>query len=87
LILLGRQSHAAGKPTHMKKQIRTLTGVVIIAMSAALDCGRLAAADDIQTAGDVLQFVLPATAGGLTLGYHDGKGALQLGESLAVTLG
>src|SRR5205085_9776549 len=39
------------------------------------------------SAGDVLQYVLPATAAGLTLGYKDGKGALQLGESAAVTLG
>jgi membrane-associated phospholipid phosphatase len=54
---------------------------------AALDCLRSSAADGIQKAGDVLQFVLPATAVGLTLGYRDGHGALQLGESLAVTLG
>ena len=58
-----------------------------IAQFAALDCCRLSAADNIQTAGDVLQFVLPATAAGLTLGHRDGQGALQLGESLAVTLG
>jgi membrane-associated phospholipid phosphatase len=45
------------------------------------------AGDDIQTAGDVLQFVLPATAGGLTLGYQDYKGTLQFGESAALTLG
>ncbi len=45
------------------------------------------AADTIQTAGDILQFVLPITAAGLTLGYHDGQGALQFGESAALTLG
>ena len=44
------------------------------------------AKDDIRLAGDVLQFVLPATAAGLTLGHRDGEGVLQLGESLAVTL-
>ena len=71
----------------MKKKYRPLMMVVAIAMSAGLDCGRLAAADNIQTAGDVLLFVLPATAGGLTLGHRDGWGALQLGESLGVTLG
>ena len=60
---------------------------MVIAPFAAFDCGRLSAADNIQTAGDVLQFVLPATAAGLTLGYRDGQGALQLGESLGVTLG
>ena len=71
----------------MKKKCSALTVVVAIAMSAALDCGRLVAGDSIQTAGDVLLLVLPATAAGLTLGYRDGQGALQLGESLAVTMG
>ena len=45
------------------------------------------AADNIRTAGDILQYVLPATAGGLTLGYQDYKGTLQFGESAALTLG
>ncbi len=45
------------------------------------------AGDSIQTAGDILQYVLPTTAGGLTLGYQDYKGTLQLGESVALTLG
>lgn len=45
------------------------------------------AADNIQTAGDILQFVLPATAAGLTLGYRDWRGTLQFGESGALTLG
>lgn len=71
----------------MKNQHNICVVVIAIAGFAALDYCRLSAADSIQTAGDVLQFVLPATAGGLTLGYLDGEGALQLGESLAVTLG
>ena len=71
----------------MKEQCRVLAAFIAIVQFAVLDCCRLSAADGIQTAGDVLQFVLPATAGGLTLGYRDGQGALQLGESLAVTLG
>jgi membrane-associated phospholipid phosphatase len=45
------------------------------------------AGGDIATAGDILQFVLPATAGGLTLGYRDWQGTWQLGESAGVTLG
>lgn len=45
------------------------------------------AADAIKSAGDVLQFVLPAAAAGMTLGYKDGEGALQFGESAALTLG
>jgi membrane-associated phospholipid phosphatase len=49
--------------------------------------GEVKASGGIETAGDVLQFVLPATAVGLTIGYKDGKGALQFGESAALTLG
>jgi len=45
------------------------------------------AGDDVRSAGDVLQYVLPATAAGLTLWHWDGEGALQFGESAAVTLG
>src|SRR6266536_1249327 len=71
----------------MKKQRNIFAAVIAIAQFAAFDCCRLSAADGIQTAGDVLQFVLPATAAGLTLGHRDGHGALELGESLAVTLG
>jgi len=41
----------------------------------------------IETAGDILQYVIPATAGGLTLGYGDYKGTLQFGESFALTEG
>jgi len=71
----------------MKKQYKIFVVAMAIAQFAALDDCRLLAADGIETAGDVLQYVLPATAGGLTLWHRDGKGALQLGESLAVTLG
>ena len=45
------------------------------------------ASDGIETAGDILQFVLPATAGGLTLGFQDYRGTLQFGESAGLTLG
>jgi hypothetical protein len=49
--------------------------------------GGAQAGDSIAQAGDVLQFVLPATAAGLTLYNKDGKGALEFGESAALTLG
>src|SRR5256885_13226454 len=45
------------------------------------------ASDRLELAGDVLQYLLPATAAGLTLGYEDGEGALQFGESAVLTLG
>ena len=44
-------------------------------------------ADDIESTGDVLQYVLPVTAAGLTLVYADTQGALQFGKSFALTLG
>ena len=57
---------------------------LLFCLAASID---LHAGDGLQLAGDVLQFVLPATAAGLTLGYHDGKGALQFVESAGLTLG
>ena len=45
------------------------------------------AAEIIPSAGDILQYVLPATAGGLTLAYRDWKGTLEFGESVALTGG
>jgi len=47
----------------------------------------LCASDGIELAGDVLEIALPTAAGGLTLAHKDGKGVLQLGESLALTMG
>lgn len=43
--------------------------------------------DGIETAGNIIQLVLPFTAGGLTLGYQDYQGTLQFGESTALALG
>jgi membrane-associated phospholipid phosphatase len=45
------------------------------------------ASDGVETAGNVLQVVLPVTAVGLAIGYKDYQGVLQFGESAAVTLG
>jgi membrane-associated phospholipid phosphatase len=45
------------------------------------------ASSGVEAAGDVLQIVLPATAVGLTVYYKDAKGALQFGESAALTTG
>jgi hypothetical protein len=40
------------------------------------------AADSIQTAGDILQFVLPITAGSLTLAYPRSEGDGKVADSL-----
>lgn len=50
-------------------------------------CAASEAADAIASAGDALQIILPVTAAGLTLGYRDGDGALQFGESAITTVG
>jgi membrane-associated phospholipid phosphatase len=41
----------------------------------------------VETAGDILQFVIPASATAITLYHKDWDGALQFGESEALTLG
>ncbi|MCX5816284.1 MAG: phosphatase PAP2 family protein [Proteobacteria bacterium] len=41
--------------------------------------------NSIEAAGEVLTLLLPATAAGLTAGFKDGQGALQLVESVALT--
>lgn len=45
------------------------------------------ASDFTEKAGDIVSYVLPAAAAGMTLAHKDGEGALQLGESAALTLG
>ena len=45
------------------------------------------ASGEIETAGDVLQYVLPSAAAALTLGHKDHWGALQLVGSVGTTLG
>ena len=44
------------------------------------------ATDSVELAGDILEIVMPATAAGMTIGYRDGQGAVQFGESGALTL-
>jgi len=61
-------------------------GIAGILLLFAMSVDSLAG-DAIQTAGDILQFVLPATAAGLTLGHRDWTGTLEFGESAGMTLG
>jgi membrane-associated phospholipid phosphatase len=61
-------------------------GLVPLILYLAASAG-VHAADAVETAGDILQFVLPAAAAGLTLEQRDWKGSLEFGESAALTLG
>jgi membrane-associated phospholipid phosphatase len=45
------------------------------------------AGDGIEKAGEVVTFLLPATAAGLTVYNKDTEGMIQLGESAALALG
>src|SRR5438552_16913505 len=58
-------------------------GTVLLLLMAFINAR---AGDDIRTTGDLLQFVLPATAAGLTLGYRDWEGSLEFAESAGLTL-
>jgi hypothetical protein len=56
----------------------------LVCVAARFDCS---AGGAIESTGDILQFVLPATAGGMTIGYRDWEGSLQFGESVALSMG
>ena len=70
------------------RHIICYTKALLMVIFFSLAAGRPAyAGSDIQRAGDVLTFVLPAAAGGLVLGNKDKAGALQFAESAALALG
>jgi membrane-associated phospholipid phosphatase len=60
---------------------------LLVVFSFGFNAGKdVRASDNIEKAGDVLLYVLPATAVGMTLIYKDGKGALQFGASMTLTV-
>jgi membrane-associated phospholipid phosphatase len=62
--------------------------ILVLAMlfcTASISYGE--AGDGIEVTGNALAYLLPALAGGLTLGYKDGEGTQQLAESTALALG
>ena len=59
-----------------------VTGIVLVTTVPF----RAYAGDGVELAGDILQIVMPATAAGMTIGYSDGRGTFQFGESAALTL-
>jgi membrane-associated phospholipid phosphatase len=60
---------------------------LVLVVTLLILANTASASDSIEQAGTALEVLLPATAAGLTLGYKDGTGALQFGESAALTLG
>ncbi len=71
----------------MKPFIVRVKIIVLAVLICITSCSYIQANDGIEVAGDVLAYLLPATAGGLSLCYKDGKGALQLVESTALAIG
>ena len=70
------------------KQYILHTNIVLFVMLFCLTFSvSVQAGDGIETAGDVLLIILPATAAGMTVGFKDREGTLQFGESAALTLG
>jgi membrane-associated phospholipid phosphatase len=60
---------------------------LVLALASCIQSHPAAGADAIAKAGNAVQIALPVTALGLTIGRLDGKGALQFGESAALTIG
>ena len=64
------------------------TGISLFVTLFGLMTGIDVQADDrIELAGNVLVFALPIAAAGLTLGFQDGQGTLEFGESAALAMG
>jgi len=69
---------------HRILRIKILLFLTLFSLIAGID---VQAYDRIELAGDVLVVALPVAAAGLTLGFKDGQGALELGESAALAMG
>jgi membrane-associated phospholipid phosphatase len=67
--------------------MRQLSALLLLLLLVGPLCDSASAKDGIETAGDILQFVLPGAAAGLTLIHRDTCGALEFGASAGVTLG
>jgi len=75
------------QPPHQNRETSS-AAVVLVALWLSLAVSVAAyAGDRLTAAGDVLQYMLPATAAGLILLSKDAQGAWQFGESAALTLG
>jgi len=71
----------------MKHRILRINISLFVALFVLIAGIDVQAYDRIELAGDVLVFALPIAAAGLTLGFKDGQGALEFGESAALAMG
>lgn len=77
--------YRGGVGASMKKRIAS-AALICIAQVLWVNCLTISAATDSESAGDILQYVLPAITSGLLAGQRDAEGALQFGESFGLTL-
>lgn len=71
----------------MKKAIASAALICAMQVLFWIGCPAISAATGSETAGDVLQYVLPAVTAGLLADKRDAAGGLQFGESFVLTLG
>jgi membrane-associated phospholipid phosphatase len=69
----------------LKRRVASVALICIIQV-LWINCGTVSAATDIETAGNVLVYVLPVVTAGLLAGQRDTEGALQFGESFGLAL-
>jgi membrane-associated phospholipid phosphatase len=65
--------------------MKTLSRIILIGLICCGVTTRVYGGTAVETVGEVLTLLLPATAAGFTIGLQDGKGALQFGGSVALT--
>jgi membrane-associated phospholipid phosphatase len=66
--------------------VSLLRGLLVLVLVFSL-IPNASGADDIEQAGDIIQYILGASALGVTAIKHDGEGTLQFGKSFALSLG
>jgi len=87
IALSGRLNLSAPFCIPRKNTLRTATVGPLCLLFCVTGSLKLLANDAITSAGDILQYVIPGVAGGLTVAYRDWNGTLQFGESVALTEG
>jgi membrane-associated phospholipid phosphatase len=71
----------------MKYRIIWINIILLVILYYTIGGVDVQAADGIETAGDILVIALPVAAAGLTIGFRDSQGALELGKSAALMVG
>ena len=71
----------------MKPRIFVTAISILVTLASLAAVTEVKAKDTIELAGDVLLVAVPVAAVGLVIGLKDGRGALELGEAAALSMG